>query len=687
MNKLKKYLISGILAVFAIVFFTACGDGSDINTTLTLNEDLSGERVMVVAIDSSNFGDYFSGDFSDLISVCEAHCPSEMTFTSDSDALTITFTLAFSSISDYNTKVTSIIGYEEDDYDWVIISTPDTVWASGIYVDEGFGSEDLLTWLSDALVDEGYVSSSNSSSIFSYGDTEIIYKGESYTTSSTIYLNEVESLSLENVDILTEVTSPNTYNRSIIFYIPESSMESKGDEIDSYMNSLTPSNASLTTDEDNSCTLYIYSANDLTSEGLSDLDQAIFGEAYVLAADLNDTPFIIGEKIYEEFSLDNFLDGSSYIYCNFYVKIDSGLYATNYSSVSSADIASTYSLSDTSLYEGYYCVDLSYAYAGSTTGTYLTSYKIFSVADVAISSSHSLTGKSWNRTTTITLANLPSEDEQALLLAAFEELIAATNESDSSDDADEESDADEDTDEEDASDEDDADDTSDEDNTDISYGKISVSGDEKDDTYVITITQKGSCEEVMNSSLLVFGEEGYINYTNDSGLFTVRKQELLIETIYLYNLLTDLVIDENYKLTYTTKLGLSATPTTDYAEYVSGSTYTLETTDTYISARYIGTYVDILSVLLIVFILAGVALIAFVAFKFYKANKPAMVAPAPTYVDPSFAPQQGAAPAEGTVSPAGSATVATPAFIFCTNCGEKLESDSNFCPSCGTKAE
>ncbi len=630
----KKLLFATMVMGTLIALCTGCGNGSSVDTTLTINDDMSGERTMVVTIDSDNFNDYFSGTFSDLVDVCEAYCPSEMTYSADEEALVVTFTLAFSSIDDYNSKISAIL---DDDDEWITISTPDSIWASGISIEEDVYATDLLEWLSDALVEEGYVSSDNASSIFSAGDNYVIYKGESYSSySSYIYVDTVESLSLDYIDILTEAASTSTFNRTVVFHVPESSMSSKGDEILAYMESLTPSNASYTTEDgDDGETLIIYNANDLSADDLLAFDLAIFGEASIESAELTDTPLVKGTGFDEEISLDNFISSWG-IYVYFYMKPGDDIAVSNYglSSSSFSDITESgyYDLSDE--YDGYYYITYDYTYTGYHVDFSMKARKSYLVSDIDISSTNNSAGTVWTRTTTITLFEVPSEDDQSLLVAAFEAILP-TDETDS-------------------------------DSEDVSYGTNSISSKSSSDSFSIVITQSGSCEEVEASSKVIFGDAGIVSYTCDEGFFTIKKNEEFTENINLYYLVPSDIRALDYNLHYSHKLGFNAKSEYAYAisstleddeELVNGSTFAFDTDGYYIYASYTGTYTNIVAliiIIVIIIIILAAAVLAFLILKKSIANRPA--APAPT------------------------------ANAFCTSCGAKLVAGNAFCTSCGSKA-
>ena len=119
----------------------------------------------------------------------------------------------------------------------------DSFLAKGIAYSENFTSKDLLSWLSNALVEEGYIDPSYKDEIFE-NDTTILYFGaDEYPTSETINVSEITYLPFNSIDILTIPYVDGTYDRKVIFNIPKSTMEEKRNEIKAFMEDSIPSGA------------------------------------------------------------------------------------------------------------------------------------------------------------------------------------------------------------------------------------------------------------------------------------------------------------------------------------------------------------------------------------------------------------------------------------------------------------
>ena len=245
MKKLKRLLLL-IPVVLGCLFMAACATGGTVDTVLKLNDDVSGVRVITVTVDEAAFAEYFSGEMTDLDNLAKTKCPECLayTFKSDASGTTMTFELAFDSLDDYKSKVETLI--EEPSLE---INLADTAWSTGLRVYESFSSRDLLKWLTDAIVEEGYVSSDNSSYILDDGTTSFTYEGKDYPAGNRIQYDDLESVVLTGVDILTNVKNFDTFDRSFVFYVDVNSIGSRKNDIKRFFEDRVPKGTKISVDE------------------------------------------------------------------------------------------------------------------------------------------------------------------------------------------------------------------------------------------------------------------------------------------------------------------------------------------------------------------------------------------------------------------------------------------------------
>lgn len=79
---IRKQMIAAV-AVLCFLGLAGCSAGSTVNTELKVNKDLSGVRVMDVAIDGAVFSENFNGDINALNAVVEQKCPGELAWSYD----------------------------------------------------------------------------------------------------------------------------------------------------------------------------------------------------------------------------------------------------------------------------------------------------------------------------------------------------------------------------------------------------------------------------------------------------------------------------------------------------------------------------------------------------------------------------------------------------------------------------
>ena len=98
----KKVFLFGLL--FSLLLL--CGCGVNLTSTVKLNKDFSGTRVMSCTFSSRDFHSYFKGSKEDLNKLIKESCPDALTYTSSSSDGndTYTFYLRFSSLDDYRRK-------------------------------------------------------------------------------------------------------------------------------------------------------------------------------------------------------------------------------------------------------------------------------------------------------------------------------------------------------------------------------------------------------------------------------------------------------------------------------------------------------------------------------------------------------------------------------------------------------
>lgn len=228
-----------LLLLFALLcLLCGCSAVRQPDTRLTLNPDGSGTRTMNCVIANSDLSDKINGGEAAFDAFLSLHCPQELTFEKNQGRFhtNYRFTLTFDSLSDYREKISALLGREPALY----YSNPDSLFAQGQSLREGFTSQELMDWLITQAKKEGLFSSQTA--LFTLTGSEI-QQGD--TISSAREPLELSTLTYQPIDKITmhtDLLSDGAYRRTVSYQIPQSACDTFGDKLDQYMDSLVPKN-------------------------------------------------------------------------------------------------------------------------------------------------------------------------------------------------------------------------------------------------------------------------------------------------------------------------------------------------------------------------------------------------------------------------------------------------------------
>nr|WP_300848642.1 zinc ribbon domain-containing protein [uncultured Acetatifactor sp.] len=742
LNKMRNRLPILCGAVLLMFLLAGCSAGSTIDANLVINKDLSGVRQMNIAISEDVFQEYFTGSIEDLNALIAQNCPQGMTWTysEEGGVRQYNMEIAFSSPEEYREKVTSILGSEPEQLE---IAAPDTVWASGISVAESFTNQDLLKWMRDLLVGNGFVPEEQAGMIFSDGTTNVVYGDQTYRTGSRINVSEVEYVTIDSMQIMTQVNDLGNYSRQVVIQIPASSMNKKGEEIKAFMDGVVPASATGTWEESEERTIFTVSAQQMDPAGLAAFNTAVFvsPECTVDSVDVSSyfSPFTFGTHLTEHIDLSGYLAGD---YSSFHVSYEI-LMAEDYQAYSSSDgISQDYGgwLSEES---GYYVLGEGWC-NGQPMDYSILIQKNYKVQELSVETARHL-GGDLTRTSSFALEKVPTDAEQQAMVQAVEAKagIVATPEDAVPESADEVSG--EDTGETDAASPEDAE-TPGEEEEEPEVAEVTISGELVEDAFQVVISQKGSPEAISRSTEPLFDGAGTLSYAVDREFWKVKKQEAFTENLSFGNFLDQ--VTEDFRILYTVKLGMfrDMQYCSDEEALMEGGTLSMETDRARVSVTYVGTKLDLLAILFWVLVALGVLnlLITLVKAGLFKklpkiqvkqagAAAPAGTAPAPTAIPeagtaqagttsaafggqsevgttvavPVTEPAQAVQPSQTATEVPVTGTVAQPvpavtvdqertpavqadtvqAVRFCPKCGTPREAGSMFCEECGSRFE
>ena len=234
-NKLK-YLI----CVLAFLLLTACG--GVVKTDMNFDDSFAGSRVMTYTISNSDYTSYVQKDFATVAATLKALCPEDIEITSvtqDDSNIVAVFTINFSSKDDYEKKVGNILKAVGSDIEpKVTLLRSNTAFAKGVAFQENFGSDDLLKWMHDGIMNNNYITSSYEIYIFSSSQVNLTIAGEEFekdANMSIIDVNTTKYLPINGVEFNTVINKDGSIDRSIAIDIPNTSYDQAKDDIDKFM--------------------------------------------------------------------------------------------------------------------------------------------------------------------------------------------------------------------------------------------------------------------------------------------------------------------------------------------------------------------------------------------------------------------------------------------------------------------
>lgn len=244
-NKMK-YALSA-MAVFCVLLFAGCG--AVVDTELTADGNFSGKRVMTLTLSNSDINDNITGGAAAIEKTVKKYIPKELTYTksSTSDSLKYVFTLEFSDIEDYRTKVAAVFAANPDnkkeiDIKYENISSPFKMSAS---FKENFTSIDMMGWLTYGVRTDGISTYSSESDWYETGSTKLVWNGKEYSTGNTMSMSDSEYNCADSVTVETRLPINGTADRKIEFVFSKNTVDAlneNGTVLDDYFSAFAGGN-------------------------------------------------------------------------------------------------------------------------------------------------------------------------------------------------------------------------------------------------------------------------------------------------------------------------------------------------------------------------------------------------------------------------------------------------------------
>lgn len=662
MKNLKLKLICLLALVLGVLCMAGCSGGV-IDTSLTVQDDYSGTRVMEVTIDEEYFASDFHGTYDDLDAVITKNLPDAMGYTwiSTTESNVLRFAIDFTSLEDYNNKLYTITRDENVKSD---IQLPAGVWSTGYRVSENFNSEALLKWLTDALVAEGYVDADDSSYVFELGSSKLTIAGETIDVYNTISQDTLKYVQLIRIDMFTNVLNTSAFDRTFKFCVNAPDVTDGGKELKKFFEGIIPDGASVSVEENSYYVIFSVTMENLTIEGLETFDKALFTNAEMTFTDY-DTPsaFAIVKVLEEKINPGEYIFGEwQSVDINHYINVPS-----NYGVSNDPDwISNIKYYSQSEEYPGYYRLGYYYSDGEAPANAVFAFSRNYLLSSMEVLTKVKSTSKV-EKEITFVLFEEPEEEHLDLMMDKIYAKMSPEVRKETVEEPEEITEEGE-----------------------VDKGKalsklfkkneigeetgnciigVTHPTSKKDTDCKVVVTLKGDPESVLKHENELTGIECKLIVAENSKSFGLKKEIAVVDTFSFWNYIAETA--EGFSMTYTLDMGgkkinfcESPLATINKDEVVITGT---DVTGTAVTANSL----NLMGILVIVLVVAGVS---FIALAIIKGNKDPKAVAAREAKKQAKAQPVAEAPAPAPVSEG-------PAF--CTKCGAPRENGSKFCTKCG----
>ncbi|WP_368867056.1 flagellar motor protein [Rothia mucilaginosa] len=246
----QRWMFLAVLLTIAALILSACG--AKIDTQLGLESAEKGTRTMQVSFDMKDNKDKIKGGVEALDASVRKHLPQGLEYAgiqTEGDKARATFTIPFSSVDEYRTKVASILKASSSKTEPTItILNSEQGLVQGIQVKENFTSKELLEWLPEALVVDGVIDSSRKTSVFNSSNNETTVKlGDKEVKNSggsTISAKDVQDRGFK-VMVLEIQEKDSGYSVMVSFVAKDIMNTETASAVDAYLNQVKPEGSEL----------------------------------------------------------------------------------------------------------------------------------------------------------------------------------------------------------------------------------------------------------------------------------------------------------------------------------------------------------------------------------------------------------------------------------------------------------
>lgn len=242
--KYIKSAASFIAVLLMILTLCSCNKKEDENvkysTYLNISSSFSGTRTIKISYPPSVI-DPSSQGADDLEKVIRKNCPSFLTYSRDDtdENIAYTFTLTFSSISDYLSKLTDLLGNKPV----VTFSNPNTALTTGWRIEEDFQSMQLFSWIKNGAKNDNIEFPEFKSE---EDETKVTFGNQTISSAPVVSVNQLKGYPIEKINIVTlnkTTSTESLFDRTVTFTVSQKTFDLLGDKLTQYFNSVTESSA------------------------------------------------------------------------------------------------------------------------------------------------------------------------------------------------------------------------------------------------------------------------------------------------------------------------------------------------------------------------------------------------------------------------------------------------------------
>lgn len=227
----KRILIVFLFAAMA-VFLTACG--VDVDATVKLNRDGSGERIMVLTMPKNEMILLGKINTSNVDRIIADGCPDclRYVYSEDSKKIQAEFTLPFSSLEDYQNKLNTFCARKAE----VKADFEITPFSSQIQYSENLSTKEMLQWIPNLLIEKKVLNQRYRNSVFDQVSTKFYFSGSEFDGGAgRLSVSDSFYCAIDSIDVYTVSAGGEKYTRLIKLKIREEELNKNKDMISSFL--------------------------------------------------------------------------------------------------------------------------------------------------------------------------------------------------------------------------------------------------------------------------------------------------------------------------------------------------------------------------------------------------------------------------------------------------------------------